>query len=250
MKVLITGALGFMGLEVARAVRAAGCEIACGVDPREGTTDYPLYRSFADVQGEVDVIIDFSSPAALDDLLGYARAHHVPAVLATTGYTPEQLQQIDEAAKEIALFRSANMSVGVALLRALSRKAAQVLGAQYDIEIIEAHHNRKQDAPSGTALMLLDAVKAGADEELEAVFGRHGRDAKRQPREIGVHAVRGGTVTGEHEVCFFGPSERIKLSHSAENRGVFAGGAVRAAAYLVGKAPGLYSMDDVMGDIL
>ena len=183
-------------------------------------------------------------------MLTFAVSHKVPAVLATTGYTDEQLAKIDEAAKHVALFRSANMSVGVALLRALSKKAAQVLGDTFDIEIIEAHHNRKKDAPSGTALMLLDAVQSGLDDERTAVHGRSGRDCKRQKNEIGVHAVRGGTVTGEHDVCFFGPSERIRISHSAENRGVFASGAVRAAAWLEGREPGLYSMDDVMGEIL
>lgn len=249
MKVWISGALGFMGREVASAVRSAGHEIAGGIDPSQGAADFPLYASFADVHEPSGVIIDFSSPAALDDVLAFAVANKVPAVLATTGYTDEQLARIDEAAKHVALFRSANMSVGVALLRALSKKAAQVLGDTFDIEIIEAHHNRKKDAPSGTALMLLDAVQSGLDDERTAVHGRSGRDCKRQKNEIGVHAVRGGTVTGEHEVCFFGPSERICISHSAENRGVFASGAVRAAAWLEGKAPGLYSMDDVMGEI-
>ena len=250
MKVWISGALGFMGREVAQAVLRAGDEIAGGIDPMQGAADFPLYESFAAAEGAGDVIIDFSSPAALDDVLGYALAHGLPVVFATTGYTSEQLAQIDEAAKKIAIFRSANMSVGVALLRALSRKAAQVLGDTFDIEIVEAHHNRKKDAPSGTALMLLDAVKSGLSDERVAVHGRSGRDAKRQKNEIGMHALRGGTVTGQHEVCFFGPSERVKISHSAENRGVFAGGAVKAAAWLIGKAPGMYSMDDVMGDIM
>lgn len=245
MKVWISGALGYMGREVAAAAQQNGHEIAGGVDPRAGTAAFPLYPSFAQAQGAGDVIIDFSSPDALDDVLAYAVQHGVPAVLATTGYTEEQLDKIDAAAEKVALFRSANMSVGIALLRVLAKKAAQVLGDAYDIEIIEAHHNRKKDAPSGTALMLLDAVREGTTLEHNAVFGRSGRDAKRGKQEIGVHAVRGGTVTGEHEVCFFGTSERIKLSHSAENRGVFASGAVQAAAWLIGKKPGLYSMDDI-----
>ena len=142
-----------------------------------------------------------------------------------------------------------NMSLGIALLRALAKKAASVLGKSFDIEIVEAHHNRKADSPSGTALMLLDAVKQGCESPREAVFGRHGRDCKRQKQEIGVHALRGGTVTGEHEVCFFGNSERVKISHSAENRSVFAAGALQAAMFLVGKEPGLYNMDDVVGQI-
>ena len=141
------------------------------------------------------------------------------------------------------------MSLGIALLRALAKKAAQVLGDGFDVEIVEKHHNRKKDAPSGTALMLYDAVKDAYDAPREAVSGRQGRDCQRQHQEIGLHALRGGTVTGEHEVCFFGPSERIVLSHSAENRSLFATGALKAAAFLVGKEPGLYNMDDMIGEL-
>ncbi len=248
MKILISGALGHMGREVAVQAKAAGMDIAGGVDVAQGMADYPLYNSFADAPA-ADVVIDFSRPDSLDGLLAYCKANHTPVVLATTGYTEEQLAEIDAAAKEIAIFRSGNMSLGIALLRALARKAAQVLGDGFDVEIIEAHHNRKLDAPSGTALMLYDAVKDAYDQPREAVYGRHGRDAKRQKQEIGIHALRGGTVTGEHEVCFFGTSERIKVSHSAENRSVFAAGALKAAAFLMGKEPGLYTMDDVVGKL-
>ncbi|MBD9280601.1 MAG: 4-hydroxy-tetrahydrodipicolinate reductase [Clostridiales bacterium] len=157
--------------------------------------------------------------------------------------------QIGEASKVVPIFRSGNMSLGIALLRALAKKAAGVLGDAFDVEIVEAHHNRKLDAPSGTALMLLDAVKSAYPDEREAVFGRHGRDCKRQHQEIGMHSLRGGTVTGEHEVCFFGTGERIRISHSAENRGVFAAGALRAAAFLMNQQPGMYSMDDVVGQL-
>ena len=248
MKILIAGALGFMGREVAAQAKALGFEIACGVDVVPGTAEYPLYTTFEDCP-PVDVIVDFSTWKPGADLLTYAVKHRIPAVIATTGLSEEQLAAIDDAAKVIPIFRSGNMSLGIALLRALAKKAASVLGETFDIEIIEAHHNRKADAPSGTALMLLDAVKEGCEAEREAVFGRHGRDAKRQKQEIGVHALRGGTVTGEHEVCFFGTSERVKISHSAENRSVFAAGALKAAAFLVGQKPGLYSMDDVVGQL-
>ena len=246
MKILISGALGFMGREVARQCQAQGVEIAAGVDVAEGSADFPLVKTF-DQAPVADVIIDFSKPGSLEGLLAYAVKNRVPAVLCTTGYTEEQLRQIDEAAKQVALFRSGNMSVGIALVRALIRKAATVLGDGFDVEIVETHHNRKVDAPSGTALMLYDAVKDAYDQPREAVYGRHGRDCKRQHNEIGIHALRGGTVTGEHEVSFFGASERIKISHSAENRSVFAVGALRAAEFLVGQTPGLYSMDDVVG---
>lgn len=248
MKILISGAAGFMGREVAAQTRAAGYDMV-GVDTAPMAADYPVYTSFADAPADVDCIVDFSRPASLDGLLAYAKANHIPAVLATTGYTPEQLAQIDAAAEEIGIFRSANMSVGIALLRALSRKAAQVLGESFDVEIIEAHHSRKADAPSGTALMLFDAVKDAYDQPRIAQNGRAGRDCKRQHNEIGLHAIRGGTVTGEHQVCFLGPAERITVSHSAENRSVFAQGALRAALFLAGKQPGLYSMDDVVGEI-
>ena len=248
MKILIAGALGFMGREVARQAETLGIEVACGVDIVPGLADFPLYTNFEDCP-PVDVIVDFSTWKPGADLLTYALKHRIPAVIATTGLSEEQLAAIDEAAKVIPIFRSGNMSLGIALLRALAKKAASVLGETFDIEIVEAHHNRKADAPSGTALMLLDAVKQGCESSREAVFGRHGRDAKRQKQEIGVHALRGGTVTGEHEVCFFGTSERIKISHSAENRSVFAAGALKAAAFLYGKEPGLYTMDDVVGKL-
>ena len=211
--------------------------------------DFPVWADFAKAPAGVDCIVDFSRPASLDGLLAYAVAHRIPAVLATTGYDDGQLAAIDEAARHIPIFRSANMSVGIALLRALSRKAAQVLGDDFDVEIVEAHHSRKADAPSGTALMLYDAVKDAYAEPREAVYGRQGRDCRRAHNEIGLHALRGGTVTGEHEVCFFGPAERITLRHSAESRSVFAKGALRAAAFLPGRAPGLYTMDDVVGEI-
>ena len=248
MKILISGALGFMGREVAAQAKAMGIEVACGVDVAPGTADFPLYTTFEDCP-TVDVIVDFSTWKPGADLLTYALKHRIPAVIATTGLSEEQLAAIDEAAKGIPIFRSGNMSLGIALLRALAKKAASVLGETFDIEIVEAHHNRKADAPSGTALMLLDAVKEGCESEREAQFGRHGRDCKRRKQEIGVHALRGGTVTGEHEVCFFGTSERVKISHSAENRSVFAAGALKAAAFLAGQKPGMYSMDDVVGKL-
>ena len=248
MKILISGALGFMGREVAAQAKANGIEVACGVDVAPGTADYPLYTNFENCPPG-DVIVDFSTWKPGADLLTYAVKHRIPAVIATTGLCEEQLAAIDEAAKIIPIFRSGNMSLGIALLRALAKKAASVLGENFDIEIVEAHHNRKADAPSGTALMLLDAVKDGCESPREAVYGRHGRDCKRRKQEIGVHALRGGTVTGEHEVMFLGTSERVKISHSAENRSVFAAGALRAAEFLVGQKPGLYSMDDVVGQL-
>ena len=248
MKILISGALGFMGREVAAQAKTLGHEVACGVDVVPGTAEFPLYTNFEQCP-PVDVIVDFSTWKPGADVLTYALKHRIPAVIATTGLSEEQLAAIDEAAKTVPIFRSGNMSLGIALLRALAKKAAGVLGETFDIEIVEAHHNRKADAPSGTALMLLDAVKEGCESEREAVFGRHGRDCKRRKQEIGVHALRGGTVTGEHEVLFLGTSERVKISHSTENRSVFAAGALKAAEFLIGQKSGMYSMDDVVGKL-
>ena len=247
MKILISGALGHMRRAVAAQASADGIEIVAGVDALQGDCSFPCHTSFdalPDCSGAV--IVDFSRPEALTSLLAYAVKNHLPVVLATTGYTPEQEQEVDQAARQIPVFRSANMSVGVALLRHLCQEAAKVLGETFDVEIVEAHHNRKVDAPSGTALLLFDAIKNAYDEPRYAQLGRGGRNCKRQHNEIGIHALRGGTVTGEHEVCFFGPAERIRLSHSAEDRSVFASGALKAAAYLQGKAPGRYTMEDLV----
>lgn len=247
MKILISGALGHMGRAVAAQASGDGIEIVAGVDALQGDCSFPCHTSFdalPDCSGAV--IVDFSRPEALTSLLAYAVKNHLPVVLATTGYTPEQEQEVDQAARQIPVFRSANMSVGVALLRHLCQEAAKVLGETFDVEIVEAHHNRKVDAPSGTALLLFDAIKNAYDEPRYAQLGRGGRSCKRQHNEIGIHALRGGTVTGEHEVCFFGPAERIRLSHSAEDRSVFASGALKAAAYLQGKAPGRYTMEDLV----
>ena len=247
MKILISGALGHMGRAVAAQASADGIEIVAGVDALQGDCSFPCHTSFdalPDCSGAV--IVDFSRPEALTSLLAYAVKNHLPVVLATTGYTPEQEQEVDQAARQIPIFRSANMSVGVALLRHLCQEAAKVLGETFDVEIVERHHNRKVDAPSGTALLLFDAIKNAYDEPRYAQLGRGGRNCKRQHNEIGIHALRGGTVTGEHEVCFFGPAERIRLSHSAEDRSVFSSGALKAAAYLQGKAPGRYTMEDLV----
>ena len=247
MKILISGALGHMGRAVAAQASADGIEIVAGVDALQGDCSFPCHTGFdalPDCSGAV--IVDFSQPEALTSLLAYAVKNHLPVVLATTGYTPEQEQEVDQAARQIPVFRSANMSVGVALLRHLCQEAAKVLGETFDVEIVEAHHNRKVDAPSGTALLLFDAIKDAYDEPRYAQLGRGGRYCKRQHNDLGIHALRGGTVTGEHEVCFFGPAERIRLSHSAEDRSVFASGALKAAAYIQGKAPGRYTMEDLV----
>ena len=250
MRIILSGASGHMGRAVAEQAKAEGIEVLFGIDAAGGTAEFPIYASFAAAPAaQGAVVIDFSRPDALEGLLSYAESNRLPVVLATTGYTAEQEARVDEAAKVIPVFRSANMSVGVALLRHLCQEAARVLGESFDVEIVEAHHNRKVDAPSGTALALYDAIKDAYAEPRAAQYGRHGRDCKRQHNEIGIHALRGGTVTGEHEVCFFGPAERIRISHSAENRSVFASGALKAAAFLQAKSPARYDMTNLVEEV-
>ncbi len=247
MKLWISGIAGHMGQAVLKLARESQMEVVGGVDvaPTPGVS-VPVYSSFDEAPAMGDAIVDFSRPQCLDSLLRYAVQNNIPAVIATTGFDEAQLAAIEQAAQHVPIFRSANMSIGVALLRQLSRKAAEVLGDSFDVEIVEAHHNRKVDAPSGTALMLYDAINAAYNTPHPMVGGRSGRDCKRTKGEIGIHALRGGTVTGEHEVCFFGPMERIRLCHSAESRDVFAAGALKAAAFLQNKPPKLYNMDDIV----
>lgn len=247
LKILLSGALGRMGRQVAALAEDEQAEIVAGVDVKnDGEQSFPVYPSFSLVQEKADVLIDFSRPEGLPALLSYAKAHQMPVVLAATGYNEDDLCAIREAGKEIAIFRSANMSLGVYVLRALAHQAAQLLPG-YDIEIIEKHHNQKIDAPSGTALMLYDAVSTP---QTMPTFGRSGRTQKREKNEIGIHAIRGGTVPGEHEVGFYGPSEVITISHSAQDRSIFARGALKAAHFIAAQAPGNYDMEDFAQDML
>ena len=205
----------------------------------------PVYPCFDAVTEQVEAIIDFSSPEALEDLLAYALKNRVPCVLCSTGYTDGQIAMIDAASKDIPIFRSANMSVGIAVLRKLAAMASRMLGEDYDVEIVETHHRQKADAPSGTAIMLYDEIRNEYDMQRSARYGRSGM-GKRERTEIGIHSLRGGTVAGEHAVCYFGPKERIELRHSAEDRSVFAAGSLRAARFLMKQDPGLYTMDDML----
>ena len=247
LKILLSGACGRMGRQVANLAEEEQAVITCGVDVHvEQGSDFPVYPSFSLVEEQADVIVDFSRPESLPALLDYAKAHRLPVVLASTGYNEEDLASIREAAKDIPVFRSANMSLGVYVLKTLAHQAAQLLPG-FDIEIIEKHHNQKIDAPSGTALMLYDAVSTP---DTVPVFGRNGRTQKREKAEIGMHAIRGGTVPGEHEVGFYGPSEVVTLSHSAQDRSIFARGALKAARFIATQTPGEYSMDDLAKDMI
>lgn len=246
INVLISGALGRMGRKVFDACALSDkLNAVCGVDIKEvPSPDYPVYAGFDGVKEKVDVVIDFSAPANLDNVLNYCLNNGVPAVLCATGYTTADVDKVKAASEKIAVFRSGNMSLGVNVLIDLVKKAAAALDG-FDVEIIEKHHNQKVDAPSGTALMLADGVKE-INPEKYYTYGRQGICGKRDKNEIGIHAVRGGGIVGEHEVIFASGFETVTLSHLATDRNVFADGAVKAAIYLSSKKNGLYNMSDVI----
>ncbi len=246
MRIILCGACGRMGKNVAELAAERGVTIAAGVDLLKQEAAFPVYPSLADVTEEADAVVDFSSAAALEEVLSFCEAHGLPAVLAATGYTRADSARIDSAAERIAVFQTGNLSLGINLLQFLVRKAAQVLGESFDAEIVERHHHFKKDAPSGTALMLAKSVNEGFGGGKENVYGRHGMVGARGEREIGIHAVRGGTIVGEHEVMFAGEDEIVTLSHSARSRKVFAAGALEAAAWLNGRAAGRYDMSDLL----
>ena len=242
IKVLINGACGRMGKEVEKIVEASEImTVAAKVDKMAAESG--CYTDINDFSGEADVIIDFSNHLGTKDLLNYAVKNGIPTVVATTGHTDDELALIEDAGKKIAVFHSANMSLGVALLCELAVKAAATM-PDADIEIVETHHNRKLDAPSGTALMITNAIKA-VREKAQFVFGREGM-AKREKNEIGVHAVRRGNIVGIHEVLVSTDSQTITLKHEAHSRALFAEGAVSAAEFILGKPAGLYNMNSIV----
>lgn len=251
---LLCGCCGTMGNAVTAAVAEdAAMEIVAGVDlATQADRPYPVVAAPSALNAAqidaIDVIVDFSNPSALSGLLEFAAAHGKPAVICTTGLNDAQKALLQQAAKKIPVFFSANMSLGVNLVGILAEKAAKVLGNSFDIEIIEMHHNRKVDAPSGTALMLADRINAALDAPRDYTYDRHERREKRPKQEIGIHAVRGGTITGEHEILFAGNDEIIRISHSARSKALFATGAINAAKFLIGRAPGCYSMADLLAD--
>ena len=247
VKIIVCGACGKMGGNVLSLLADdTQATAVCGVDLFPKEIGIPVYKTFADVTEQADVIIDFSSPIGLKERLDYAKANGLGVVLAATGFTADDLKMVDEYAKEIAIFKTANLSLGVNLMQALIKTAAEVLGDAYDLEIIERHHNLKKDAPSGTALMLADTINQAFDGGKKYVNGRDGIVGAREKTEIGIHAVRGGTIVGEHEVMFAGEDEIITITHSARSKRVFAVGAIRAAKFLMGKAAGMYEMKHLL----
>jgi 4-hydroxy-tetrahydrodipicolinate reductase len=246
--VLLYGCSGHMGRVVADMIAATpDMEIAAGIDTVDpGNLPFPVFTDAAACTVPADVIIDFSSAENVRERLEYAKKNGLKIVLASTGFTAEDLQIIDEYAKDVAIFKTGNLSLGINVLQALCKAAAQILGDNFDVEIIERHHNLKKDAPSGMALMLAETVNEAFDNQKEFINGRSGIVGARQKSEIGIHAVRGGTIVGEHEVMFAGEDEIITLSHSARSKRVFAVGAIRAAKFLCDKPAGKYDMKDLL----
>ncbi|MCI9163327.1 MAG: 4-hydroxy-tetrahydrodipicolinate reductase [Lachnospiraceae bacterium] len=248
-RIIMHGCNGAMGQVISRmAADMEGLRIVAGIDPDDrAVSGYPVYKSLDLCSTEADVIVDFTTAMAVDRLLEYCGERRMPLVLCTTGLSEEQVKQVERTAEQTPILRSANMSLGVNTLLKLLQDAAKVLaGAGFDVEIVEKHHNRKVDAPSGTALALADSVNEAMGHVYHYQYDRTSARKKRDPLEIGIQAVRGGTIVGEHEVIFAGQDEVVTFSHTAYSKAVFAKGALEAARFLAGKKPGLYTMADVI----
>lgn len=248
-KILMHGCNGKIGQTIARIIKDhSGLELVAGVDPYLGISNpFPVYKTIDECTTKVDVIIDFSTATAVRPMLNFALENKIPVVVCTTGLSQEDIAFIEETSKNLPIFFSANMSLGVNLLIALAKRATEILGdSGFDIEIIEKHHNQKIDAPSGTALAIADAINETLDEKYEYRYDRSTVREKRPHKEIGIHAVRGGTIVGEHEILFAGNDEFISLTHQATSKEVFAVGALKAAKFLSQKGNGLYDMSDLL----
>lgn len=253
VRIIMNGCNGKMGRTISAIVAAdENTQMVAGIDPfDDGHNTYPVFSKIHECNVEADVIIDFSNASAVDELLDYCEEKKIPCVLCTTGLSETQLQRVKEVSGKVAILKSANMSLGINLLMNMLKKAAGVLApAGFDIEIVEKHHNLKLDAPSGTAIALADSINEEFDNSYEYVYDRSTRRQKRDKKELGISAVRGGTIVGDHDVIFAGEDEVITFSHTAYSKGVFAKGAVEAAKFLAGKPAGMYNMSDVIGDVL
>ena len=250
VNIIMHGCNGAMGQVISSLVeRDEEAKIVAGIDLNtEAKNGYPVFASLEDCDVEADVVIDFASAKAVDHLLDYCETRRMPVGLCTTGLSEAQVERVSQVAKETAVLRSANMSLGINLLLKLVKEAAAVLAASgFDMEIVEKHHNQKVDAPSGTALALADSINEAMDHQYHYQYDRSARREKRDPKEIGIQAVRGGSIVGEHDVIFAGQDEVVTFSHTAYSKAIFAKGAVAAAKFLKGKAAGLYDMSDVIG---
>lgn len=247
-RIILNGCAGRMGTVISEmAASSENVEITAGCDlkPPEGRA-YPVFSEISQFKGAADVVIDFSHPSAFDKVLSFCIEREIPLVMATTGLDADQKSRLKDASGKIPVFYSANMSMGVNLLMELACKAASFTEGMFDIEIVEKHHNRKIDAPSGTALAVADAINKSLETPKTPVYSRHERREKRSGGEIGIHAVRGGSIVGEHTVIFAGNDEIIEIRHEALSRDIFASGALKAAVFMNGKKPGMYSMRDVI----
>lgn len=252
IRVLINGIGGQMGKALLNALSSAsGMKAVGGVDPFcEELLPVPVFRSASEIDVGADAVIDFSVPEATEEILAFCLKKKLPLVVCTTALPDTLIDRIRDASREIPIFRSGNMSLGINLMCELLKRTKRALRDSFDIEIIETHHNRKKDAPSGTALMLAEAIRSADGETHAYRFGRSEKDRRREPGEIGFHSIRGGTIVGEHEVRFLGDDEEIAIRHAAYSKRVFANGAIRAAAFLVRQKNGLYTMDDLVSEIL
>ena len=250
VKIIMHGCNGHMGQVISDIVeKDPDAEIVAGIDiADQGKNSYPVFTDIDACQTEADAIIDFSSAKATDKLLEYSAARQIPVVLCSTGLSEEQLAKVEETSRKVAVLKSANMSLGINTLLKLVQDAARVLAAAgFDMEIVEKHHRLKVDAPSGTALALADSLNEAMDNKYHYVYDRSQKREKRDDKEIGISAVRGGTIVGEHEVIFAGQDEVIKFKHTAYSKAIFGKGAVEAAKFIAGKPAGRYDMSDVIG---
>ena len=252
INIALVGANGKMGQVIARLLsESETSKIVCGIDINTATkNDFPVYTNFEDVKESFDVIVDFSHPSSLEGTLSCAVLRNKPIVIATTGLSAEQMEKVSEASSKIPVFFSANMSLGINLIIDLVKKATSILQDGFDIEIIEKHHNLKIDAPSGTAIAIADAINKTCYNSNEYVYDRHSIRKKRSKNEIGIHSLRGGTIVGEHSVIFAGNDEIIEIKHTAMSKEIFAVGAIKAAAFLVSKEAGFYSMNDIIKETI
>ena len=250
-KIMLNGCNGKMGQVISRlAGEDESLKVVAGFDILNNReNDYPVFTSPDEFDGEADVVIDFSHPDSLENILAFCKKRKLPVIVCTTGLSNSQKNIMEAASKDIPVFFSANMSLGINLLIDLAKKATALLGDNFDIEIIEKHHNQKIDAPSGTALAIADAIAEDMTDEAEYVYDRHISRKKRKKSEIGIHAVRGGTIVGEHTVLFAGTDEVIEIKHSAASKEIFAVGALKAAKFMKGKEAGMYCMNDLIKDI-
>lgn len=250
VKIIMHGCNGHMGQVISGIVeKDPDAEIVAGIDiADQGKNSYPVFTDIDACQVEADAIIDFSSAKATDKLLEYSAARQIPVVLCSTGLSQEQLAKVEETSRKVAVLKSANMSLGINTLLKLVQDAARVLAAAgFDMEIVEKHHRLKLDAPSGTALALADSINEAMDNQYHYVYDRSQKREKRDDKEIGISAVRGGTIVGEHEIIFAGQDEVIEFKHTAYSKAIFGKGAAEAAKFLAGKPAGRYDMSDVIG---